>query len=259
MPPVTVPDDVRRLLMPLRAEPAASAVLSDFDGTLSAMVARPEDAVPLPGTVAALAAMAGRYRTVAVVSGRPVAFLQHHLGGAGIDLSGLYGLERAHGRGPVWVHPEAEDWRARVEAAASAAEGSCPAGATVERKGLSVTLHWRNAPEAERWALDLAADQVASSGLDVHLGRRSAELRPPVGADKGSEVRALTEGAATAVFLGDDVGDVPAFGALARAGLHGVALGVRSSEMAPEVLGAVQATVDGPAGALAVLEWLAAP
>ena len=62
-------------------------------------------------------------------------------------------------------------------------------------------------------------------------------------------------------FLGDDVGDLPAFDALDRlaaAGVHTVRVAVSTEEAPQEVLERADVVVDGPAGALAVLERLAA-
>lgn len=58
-------------LAALRADPAKALVALDYDGTLAPVVARPEDAVPAPGAVAALHALAARVGTLALVTGRP--------------------------------------------------------------------------------------------------------------------------------------------------------------------------------------------
>jgi hypothetical protein len=63
------------LLAPLRGDPATAGIFSDFDGTLSPIVADPELAEPLPGIAPLLEELARRYRVVAVVSGRPIDFL----------------------------------------------------------------------------------------------------------------------------------------------------------------------------------------
>src|SRR4051794_5005482 len=64
----------------LRKNPAATAILTDFDGTLSAIVANPQDAQPLPGAVEVLSDLSILYGRVAVISGRPVAYLVDRLG-----------------------------------------------------------------------------------------------------------------------------------------------------------------------------------
>jgi trehalose 6-phosphate phosphatase len=73
-------------------------------------------------------------------------------------------------------------------------------------------------------------------------------------------VDALVEAAAAACFLGDDLGDLPAFDALdrlaARSGADVLRVAVRSEEAPPELLARADLVVDGPPGALALLEEL---
>jgi trehalose 6-phosphate phosphatase len=81
-----------------------------------------------------------------------------------------------------------------------------------------------------------------------------------VATDKGTIVARAAAGLAAACFLGDDVGDLPAFAALDRlagAGTATVKVAVRSVESPPALLDQADLVVDGPAGALAVLEHLA--
>ncbi|HZU72510.1 MAG TPA: trehalose-phosphatase [Acidimicrobiales bacterium] len=244
-------------------------MVTDFDGTLAPIVPVPEDARPLPGAADVLVDLAASYARVAVVSGRPAAFLARHLGlygeGAGapanLSVSGIYGLEALGPDGSVEVVAEAEAWRSAVEAATAEARASSPAGAGVEPKGLSVTLHWRTAPAAEGWAADFVATAGSRWGLVAHPARMSVELRPPLAIDKGTVVERLTAGFEAACFLGDDRGDLPAFAALDRLGRGGalvVKVGVRSPEAPPELLGAADLVVDGPEGALELLRRLAA-
>lgn len=249
---------VAEALGPLRVDPQAAAVFSDFDGTLAPIVDDPAAARPLPGIVDVLAAVAARYGVVGVVSGRPASFLNTHLGGRGLLLSGLYGLERVTADSRVEAVPEAAPWQAVVDEAAAAAEEDGPAGVAVERKGLSLVLHFRTDPgraaTAERWV----NDRAGATGLVVHPGRMSFELRPPVELDKGSVV-AEAAGGRNTCFLGDDTGDLTAFDALDRAaagGAHVVKVAVRSDEAPAELLERADLVVDGPEGTLDVLRAL---
>jgi len=254
----------------LRADPASTCLITDFDGTLAAVVPDPEAARPLPGAAELLAALSRRYGRVAVVSGRPAAFLAEHLraaasGGLGggpsaLRLVGLYGLESVTPAGQVAAVPEAEPWRAVVTEAADRAEASAPAGARVERKGLAVTLHWREVPEHESWATAEAGRLGAELGLIAHPAKMSCELRPPLETDKGKVVAELAAGFATVAFLGDDLGDLPAFealDALVGAGVRTAKVAVTSPEAPPELLASADLVLDGPEEALRLLEELA--
>jgi trehalose 6-phosphate phosphatase len=249
-------------------DPARTAVLCDFDGTLAPIVQEPSAARPLAGTPALLARLAGRFGTVAVVSGRPAAFLADQMavgtgGGRGprVELVGLYGMESVGPDGVVRPDERVAPWLAVVSDTAARLREGVPDGVRVEAKGPAVAVHWRQAPGAGPWATARTAEEAARSGLEAHPGRMSVELRPPLAIDKGTVVLGLTEGRAAACFLGDDLGDLPAFAALARRrtedGLAAVGVAVRDAETAPEVAAAADLTVDGPEGAVAVLEWLA--
>lgn len=254
------PGVVDELLAPFVADPGSAGILSDFDGTLSPIVTDPDEAAPLAGVPETLDGLARRYKRVAVLSGRPVAFLQRFLPRS-VLLSGLYGLEVVD-RGVRHDHPHAGAWREVVDDVAALSEARGPSGMLVERKGLSLTLHFRSRPEAEPEVRAWAERQAARSGLVCRPARMSYELHPPIEADKGTAVDQLCSGLAAALFLGDDVGDLPAFDALDRLAANGVAVvrvAVRSSEAPPALLDRADVVVDGPEGAAALLERLLRP
>jgi len=249
---------VTELLAPFLADPAGTGVFSDFDGTLAPIVDDPAESRPLPGVVDALGDLARRYGRVGVISGRPASFLQAHLGGRGLFLSGLYGLELVEGGA---VHPvtEAEPWRLVVEETAAAAEAGLPPGLGVERKGLSVTVHYRVDQSQREAAEAWTAERAEATGLVVHAARMSFELRPPLELDKGTVLAAAAEGCRQVCFLGDDRGDLEAFDALDRMAADGatvVKVGVRSQEAPAEILERADVVVDGPEGSLSFLRAL---
>jgi trehalose 6-phosphate phosphatase len=256
---VTESNDVRtaELVASLRADPGRTAVLLDFDGTLAPIVDDPAEATPLPGVPEVLSELAAVYGAVGVVSGRPVSYLQQHLP-AGVTLVGLYGLEEAS-HGEIVVHPGAEHWRSVIDDIAAAAIAELPGEVGIEHKGLSLTLHVRQHPDlaenVARWSTTVGE----RTGLHVRRARMSAELHPPVAADKGTVVAGLVAGLAAACFIGDDVGDVPAFDALdAFAADGGIAARfvVESTETAPELSRRADVLLAGPPAVLAVLRAL---
>jgi trehalose 6-phosphate phosphatase len=239
--------------------PERTAVLCDFDGTLSAIVLHPDDARPVDGAVDALAAIVDRYGLAGVISGRPVAFLERRLP-PGLVLCGLNGLECLRD-GERNDHPSAGTWREVIDDVAAICEAKGPTGMWVERKGLSLTLHYRQAPEAVDEVRRVAEQQAMRSGLLLRPAKMSYELHPPVAANKGTTLYELVHdaGLRAACFLGDDVGDLTAFDALDRLAADGVdtvRVGVRSPEAPALLLERADLVVDGPEGALAVLEAL---
>lgn len=254
---------VTELLAPLRADPGGTGVFSDFDGTLSPIVDDPAAAGPLPGVVDVLDGLAREYARVAIISGRPASFLRHHLGGHGLLLSGLYGLEFVDGDGEIQTAPEAAEWRPIVDDVVAAAEAEdLPEGISVEQKGLSVTVHYRVDPALEEPAKAWVERQAEATGLIVHPARMSYELRPPIERDKGTVLAEQAEGYRQACFLGDDRGDLTAFDALDRLagqGITVVKVAVKSAEAPQELLDRGDLVVDGPEGALSVLRALLGP
>jgi trehalose 6-phosphate phosphatase len=243
------------------ARPESAGLFLDFDGTLAPIVEDFDRAEAYPGTSARLARLASRLARVAVVSGRPVAYLMTHLTGAGgTQLVGLYGMERASATGAVDVSPVALAWRPDLEEAAEDAEATAPDGVIVERKGLATTLHYRLAPEQSDWADRFAADQVARRGVVAHAGKMSIELRPPVNTDKGTVVAELSGGLKAVGFIGDDIGDLPAFSELARlraGGRSTLAVAVESAETPRRLVEAADLVVDGPGGVARLLDAIA--
>jgi trehalose 6-phosphate phosphatase len=196
---------------------------------------------------AAVAALGGR---LAVVSGRPLDDIDRILDGAAKAAAGVHGLERRSAAGVV----TRTDPHPCVALAAAVFHGLAEAqpGLLVEDKGVSVALHYRNAPEAADIA-EAAGERLAKRmGLHLQRGDGVVELRTP-GADKGDALRAFMEeppfrGAAP-VFIGDDLTDEAGFAAAESLGGYGVRVG------SPERPTAARYTL---ADIEAVLVWLEA-
>jgi trehalose 6-phosphate phosphatase len=213
-------------LAALVADPAHALVTLDYDGTLAPIVARPEDAVPAPGALAALTACARTFGTVAIVTGRPATVVVALAGAADVDrllVLGHYGEEcwtRATGLTAPPEHPGVPEARRLLHE-------RLPDGARIEDKGLSVALHTRSAADPDAALLRataLAEEVAAETGLAVNHGRYVVELRAPGARDKGDAIRALVaERSPTGLlFAGDDLVDLPAYEAVRAFGGVGV-------------------------------------
>jgi trehalose 6-phosphate phosphatase len=236
--------------------------VADYDGTLSAIVEDPDEARPVEGTVEVLARLARAFGVVAVVSGRRLEFLRDQLRGTPptVRMFGLYGLEWIGPDGAA-VEPDAGSWAPVVDEVAQRLASAAPPGVRVEDKGLGVTVHWREAPDAASWAESAVRGEAERSGLRSHPAKMALELRLPLESDKGTALRTLVDGCSAACYLGDDIGDLPAFAALtelaAVRGTATVSVAVVGSDTAPEVIEAADLTVDGPEEALGLLRFLA--
>jgi trehalose 6-phosphate phosphatase len=248
------------LLDRLRTDPTRAVVLTDFDGTLAPIVDDPASARPVHGAIDMLGTLATRYARVGVVSGRPLAFLRHVLGDDLSDelwLAGAYGLETSE-RGVVRENEAAASWRTVMAGVAARAVGRF--GGLAEDKGLSLTVHFRTAPDRADEVNAWAAAEAKTTGLEPRPAKASVELHPPVHVDKGTMVEWATAGMSAACYIGDDVGDLPAFDALdrlSRSGLRSVKIAVATAESTPAMLERADLVVDGTDAVLALLQELA--
>ncbi|HEX5711694.1 MAG TPA: trehalose-phosphatase [Solirubrobacterales bacterium] len=256
-------------LGPLRAEPGRAAILTDVDGTLAAIVPRAEDAAVPAAARELLALLAERYGLVGCISGRRAADARRLVGLDQLAYAGNHGLELLL---PGDTEPRPDPSLAGREAeAAEFLAGLKPgtlsgAGLRVEDKGPIQALHWRGADDEEHaeGCAHEVANQAGHAGLEPRWGRKVLELRPVGGGGKDAAVASLLAGGELdrAVYAGDDRTDLDAFRRLRELRAEGelaaaVCVGVASAEGPPELREESDLLVDGPAGWLAILEWLA--
>jgi trehalose-phosphatase len=231
-------------LEPFVRDPAGSALLFDFDGVLAPIVAHPSLSAVPEASLAALAALVGRYRLVACVSGRALADLRRRVPVDGLLYAGNHGLELDDGTGPR-LAPGLEPFAADLEAVRARLEPAAETvGAWLEDKGgVTFTLHWREAPDPERasellWERARAA--VGARPLDLRPARMALEVRPRIALNKGTAVRALLDlrPCRRSLFAGDDVTDLDAFREV------DLAIGVRSAEAPPGLIEAADLVIE---------------
>jgi trehalose 6-phosphate phosphatase len=244
----------------IAADPAAAGLVLDFDGVLSPIVQDPTASVMTDRVASALSRLAKRLGLMAIISGRPVDFLADRVRVRGIPLLGSYGLEQIRADGRRQTDPRAEAWLDKVkEASRILADrlGGTP-GIGIERKSVSVAVHWRQAPDhdvAAELVRRVTGEIAAASGLRLQPGKLVEELRPPIDVDKGSAIVALlaAEKPKIIAYAGDDLGDVPPLEAVRAAG--GYALVV---DHGPETDARLLQLADQTfAGTEAFAEWLA--
>jgi trehalose 6-phosphate phosphatase len=274
----TSPEGMRRYdaLVKVAAE---TVVGLDFDGTLSPIVDDPERARIHPGAAGVLADLAQRVLAIAVVTGRParqvVALgdldgLGDVLGERGQELRvfGQYGNERWSSSNRRVIGPRPPHGLASFLRELPGILRRCDAvEAFVEHKGLAVAVHTRRLDDGEEAFARLLPELAASAkrhDMIVEPGKQVVEIRSS-GAHKGDVVNGLARDlkAGGFLFIGDDLGDVDAFRAVAdlrSAGMPTLLVCSAAEEgqggpVESELLPLADLVVRGPGG---VLDFLAA-
>lgn len=243
----------------LSADPARSGLVLDFDGVLSPIVEDPAASALPDRTAGALRRLSRHLGLLAVISGRPVAFLEDRIGISGVPLLGSYGLERSDD-GVRRLDPSAARWKAQVGDASRllrALLADAP-GLRVEEKPVSVAVHWRQAPDhaaAAREVRRVTARLADETGLRLEPGKLVEELRPPLDTDKGSALASLliaSKYLTTVAYAGDDLGDAPALRKARDAGGYALVID-HGGETDPGLLALADETF---AGIEAFADWL---
>ncbi len=203
-------------------------LMFDYDGTLTHIASRPEEAKLSPEVRGLLKSLAteARWVKVAVVSGRTVRQLKELVGVDGLFYAGLHGLV-IEGPGLSFIHREAARLRGLVRRLKGELEESVKGfqGVLLEDKGLSVAVHYRLAPQGTGRALIKALAPILSKyeGFRTLRGKKVVEILPDVDWDKGRAALMLLSATRSEdfvpVYVGDDETDEHAFRALSARGV----------------------------------------
>ena len=253
---------------------AETVVGLDFDGTLAPIVEDPAEAHIHPEAGEVLAELAEQVLAIAVVTGRParqaldlggLELVGNTIGDAGKELYlfGQYGNERWSSTNRRVISPRPPHGLAsftaelpRVLRRHGAEE------AHIEEKGLAVAVHTRRLADPERTfeeLLPVLHELAARYDLVTEPGKQVIEIRSP-GMHKGLVVERLVDElhAGGFVFIGDDLGDVDAFEAVARLARGGVPtlLVCSASDEESALVELSDVLVRGPGGVLDLLRQL---
>jgi len=206
-------------------------LLSDYDGTLTPIVGRPDEAILSPTVREKLSALARKPTfSVGIISGRSLSEAKALLRVEGIYYAGNHGLE-IEGPGLKFIHPAAkaaEDTIKDLARQFSVKLGSME-GVIVEDKGLSLSVHYRLVKKGEENEVAEIFRQVTSPWLRdgkirVTSGKKVWEVRPPIDWHKGKAVETIMKelevilggGQWLTIYLGDDTTDEDAFRVIHR-------------------------------------------
>ena len=215
---------------PPRLRVTEIALFLDVDGTLLEIEREP-GAVHVPEHLCRIlqnlqTATGG---ALALVSGRSLDQLDRLFSPLRLSAAGLHGLEHRNlGLKTVRAAPDPEVYERARQRLAAFAEATD--GVLLEDKGLTLALHYRQAPQAAEAAVAVAEKAVAESNGALALlhGKMVCELKPP-GIDKGRAIAAFLGeppfAGRRAVFAGDDVTDEAGFATINEQGGVSIRIG----------------------------------
>ncbi|MGJ3262576.1 MAG: trehalose-phosphatase [Salinarimonas sp.] len=239
------------------------AVFLDYDGTLTPIVEDFTAASLSPEMEATLKRLA-RATKVAVISGRDLKDVRNRVQLPEIFYAGSHGFDIA---GPASLRErpgDSERFLPALDAAEDALRDRLEdiGGAKIERKAVSITVHWRGAAcgDVARIEAHVEAVVAAHETLRKSRGKKVFQVQPRTDWDKGRAVRWLldhtpmAEGDPCPLFVGDDLTDEDAFAAL---GGEGIGIVVRDGDDGARATAADYA-LDDPDAVRRFLDWLAA-
>lgn len=210
-------DDPETLGSTVARSPRPVLIGLDVDGVLAPLVDHAADSRLTEGVAAAISAISALSEvTVAVVSGRSLAGLEQFAFPGDVIVIGSHGMQTRDQ--PMEPLDDVEQRRlAELDTAMAGAAAIAGDGAWIERKPASLVLHVRTAaPDRASAAIDaLEREAGLIEGATAKAGSNVLELFARH-ADKGSALIELAErlGAATTIFVGDDLTDEDAFAKL---------------------------------------------
>lgn len=217
-----------------------TALFLDYDGTLTPIARRPEEAT-LSSEMRSLLHRLSSHCTVAIVSGRDrqnveeMMQLDHltYAGSHGFDIRGAGGLHMEQ-ESAQKVLPDLEQAEQLLRRRIEPIEG-----AHVERKRFAIAVHYREVEDEESvLQIGRIVDEICGRhpALRKKEGKKIFELQPDVEWDKGRAILWLLEALGLnpqdllSLYLGDDVTDEDAFRMLRYRGA-GIGIRVGSEEV----------------------------
>jgi trehalose 6-phosphate phosphatase len=226
LPAAEVPSALKRVHEIVATQGRRLAVFLDYDGTLTPIVARPEQAMLSDSTRQTVRTLAA-HMPVAILSGRDLDDIRRRVDTDEIVYAGSHGFDIV---GPRGLRKEVATEFLPILDAAEKELGEklthIP-GVLLERKRFSIAAHYRQADESGVVKAKQAMDEAAARHLELRrvTGKKVYELEPDIDWHKGRAVNWLLETLGLAqpevlpLYIGDDFTDEDAFRAVRQCGV----------------------------------------
>lgn len=201
-------------------------LLSDYDGTLTPIVSRPDKAILPPEVRDKLRTLAAKPTiSVGIVSGRSLSEVKSLVAVTEIYYAGNHGFE-IEGPGIKFIHPVAQAAQSKIQDILRqlTAKLANIEGVLIEDKGLSLSVHYRLVSKKGEPLVAQIFQQVTSPWLrrdeiKVTSGKKIWEVRPQIDWHKGKAVETISQEIKESlkleqlliIYLGDDTTDEDAF------------------------------------------------
>lgn len=199
------------------------AVFLDYDGTLTPIVDRPQDAT-LSETMRTAVARLAQACTVSIISGRDLDDVRERVGLEELYYAGSHGFDI---RGPGIERQLGTEARPALQRATETLRDRLAdvEGAIIEPKRFSLAVHYRLVAPDQVALVSAAADAALEPELKRFDGKKVIEIQPRMDWHKGKalltllETLNLDERTVLPIYIGDDTTDENAFRAISDFGI----------------------------------------
>ena len=240
-------------------------LITDMDGTISPIPHNFLQTPIPPPTLPQLTALVSHFDVLAIVSGRTSEAVKDIVNIEGIKYIGHYGMEQWDNNQAI-LHPDAGAYVPSMRALAKELEPlRSIKGLIIQDKWATISIHYHMSPQPEivkQQILDLLMKSPYIKNLLIMDEKTNIGIVPRVSIDKGTAVTNLIQqhNLKGAIYLGDDIGDAPAFRAIRMAkrnrGFDGLAILVTGAETSQDMLDEIDCTLDGLQETVTLLQWL---
>lgn len=197
------------------------AIFLDYDGTLTPIVAKPDQAILSPEMKKTLQQLADVF-TVAIVTGRDKDNVEELVGLEQLIYAGSHGYIITGPNGLHMEHPESDTIIPeldKIEQDARKLLQDRTQGTQIDRKKYAIGLHFRNArPEDEDQVQKIASHLLEKyPGHKTGTGKKIIEIKPDLDWHKGKAINyimdalGLSDEGIIPLFIGDDITDEDGF------------------------------------------------